>query len=100
MLLKSRCKQVIAGIFGTDWSVVNMPSDNILMATRQLEKLEGAVGYSTNGYKVVDWLIKQNQVMDKVMLFTDMQMWNSTGSNSTFETSWRRYKQLAPNAKL
>ena len=100
MLLKSRCKQVVAGIFGDIWSVVNMPSDNILMATRQLERLEGKVGYSTNGYKVIDWLIEQNQVMDKVMMFTDMQMWDSTGGNSTFEKSWRRYKQTAPHAKL
>ena len=100
MLLKSRCQQVIAGIFGNEWSVENMPADNILMATRQLEKLEGKVGYSTNGYKVVDWLIEQKQVMDKVMMFTDMQMWDSTGRNSTFEKSWRRYKQLAPQAKL
>ena len=100
MLLKSRCQQVIAGIFGNEWSVENMPADNILMATRQLERLEGKVGYSTNGYKVVDWLIEQKQVMDKVMMFTDMQMWDSTGRNSTFEKSWRRYKQLAPQAKL
>ena len=100
MLLKSRCQQVIAGIFGDDWSVFNMPSENNLMATRQLERLEGMVGYSTNGYKVVDWLIEQKQVMDKVMMFTDMQMWDSTGRNSTFEKSWRRYKQLAPQAKL
>ena len=100
MLLKSRCKQVIAGIFGSDWSVVNMPSDNILMATRQLERLEGTVGYSTNGYKVIDWLIEQKQVMDKVMMFTDMQMWDSTGNDYSFEKKWRRYKQLAPHAKL
>ncbi len=100
MLLKSRCNQVIAGIFGDSWKVVNMPSDNILMATRQLERLANSVGFSTNGYKVVDWLIEHNQVMDKVMMFTDMQMWNSTGSDSTFEKSWRRYKRLAPHAKL
>jgi hypothetical protein len=100
MLLKSRCKQVISGVFGDDWGVVNMPADNILMATRQLERLEGMVGYSTNGYKVVDWLIEQKQVMDKVMMFTDMQMWDSTGRNFTFEKSWKRYKQLAPHAKL
>lgn len=100
MLFKSRCKQVIAGIFGSEWSVVNMPSENILMATRQLERFEGLVGYSTNGYKVVDWLIEQKQVVDKVMMFTDMQMWDSTGRDSTFEKSWRRYKQMAPHAKL
>jgi uncharacterized membrane protein YkvA (DUF1232 family) len=100
MLLKSRCKQVITGIFGDSWSVTNMPSDNILMATRQLERLANMVGYNTNGYKVIDWLIEQNKVMDKVMMFTDMQMWDSTGSNASFEKSWRKYKQLAPQAKL
>ena len=100
MLLKSRCKQVIAGIFGDTWKVVNMPSDNVLMATRQLERVGNTVGFSTNGYKVVDWLIEQNQVMDKVMMFTDMQMWNSTGGNYTFEKSLRRYKQMAPHARL
>ena len=100
MLFKSRCKQVIAGIFGDSWKVVNMPADNVLMATRQLERLGNTVGFSTNGYKVVDWLIEQEQVMDKVMMFTDMQMWDSTGRDSTFEKSWRRYKQMAPLAKL
>lgn len=100
MLLKNRCKQVIAGIFGNEWLAVNLPADNILMATQQLNKLEGKVGYSTNGYKVIDWLIKQKQVMDKVMMFTDLQMWDSTGRNATFENSWKNYKKLAPNAKL
>ena len=73
MLLRNRCKQVVSGIFGDDWKVVNMPTDNILMATRQLEKLGNTVGFSTNGYKVIDWLIEQKMVMDKVMMFTDMQ---------------------------
>ena len=70
------------------------------MATQQLNKLEGKVGYSTNGYKVIDWLIKHKQVMDKVLMFTDTQMWDTTGSNATFENSWQKYKKLAPNAKL
>ena len=100
MLLRNRCKQVVAGIFGDDWKVVNMPNDNILMATRQLENLCNTVGFSTNGYKVVDWLIEQNMVMDKVMMFTDMQMWDSTGRYKHFEDSWKKYKQMAPNAKL
>ena len=100
MLFRSRCKQVVAGIFGDDWKVVNMPNDNILMATRKLEKLCNSVGYSTNGYKVVDWLIEQNMVIDKVMMFTDMQMWDSTGRDKVFEDSWKMYKKLAPKSKL
>ncbi len=100
MLLRNRCKQVVSGIFGDDWKVVNMPDDNILMATRQLERLGNTVGFSTNGYKVVDWLLEQRMVVDKVMMFTDMQMWDSTGRYKTFEDSWKRYKQLSPDARL
>ena len=100
MLLRNRCKQVVSGIFGDDWKVVNMPTDNILMATRQLEKLGNTVGFSTNGYKVIDWLIEQKMVMDKVMMFTDMQMWDSTDRNKEFENSWKKYKEMSPEAKL
>lgn len=100
MLLRNRCKQVVSGIFGDEWKVVNMPNDNILMATRQMQRLVNTVGYSTNGYKVVNWLIDNNMVMDKVMMFTDMQMWNSGGGNQHIEASWKRYKRMAPNAKL
>lgn len=100
MLLRNRCKQVVSGIFGDDWKVVNMPTGNILMATRQLEKLGNTVGFSTNGYKVIDWLFEQEMVMDKVMMFTDMQMWDSTGRYKEFENSWKEYKQMAPQAKL
>ena len=100
MLFRSRCKQVVSGIFGDDWKVVNMPNDNILMATHQLERLGNTVGFSTNGYKVINWLMEQNVVMDKVMMFTDMQMWDSTGRHQEIEDSWRKYKKMAPNAKL
>lgn len=100
MLLRNRCKQVVSGIFGNEWKVVNMPSDNILMASRQMERLCNSVGYSTNGYKVIDWLIENNMVMDKVMMFTDMQMWDSTGRYKNFENSWKKYKKMAPKAKL
>lgn len=100
MLLRNRCKQVVSGIFGDDWKVVNMPSDNILMATRHMERLCNTVGFSTNGYKVIDWLIENKMVMDKVMMFTDMQMWDSTGRFKNFEDSWKNYKKIAPHAKL
>ena len=100
MLLRSRCKQVVSGIFGEDWKVVNMPNDNILIATREMQRLGNTVGYSTNGYKVINWLIDNNMMMDKVMMFTDMQMWDSSGNDNHIEASWKKYKRVAPNAKL
>ncbi|MBR6180757.1 MAG: TROVE domain-containing protein [Prevotella sp.] len=100
MLLKSRCQQVIAGIFGDTWKAVNMPGDSILMATSQLRRMEGKVGYSTNGHKVIDWLIDHKMQMDKVMMFTDLQMWDSSYSDKSLKASWMDYKKMAPQARL
>ena len=100
MIFHNSCDQVITGIFGDIWKVVNMPKNNILAATRKLTKMEGAVGYSTNGYKVIEWLIQNKTVVDKVMMFTDLQMWDSYGYNQGLEPSWTNYKKIAPKAKL
>ena len=101
MMMRSRSTNVVTGIFGDRWKTVDLPKMNVLANTQLLNKIEGSVGYSTNGYKVIDSLIKSGQVMDKVMLFTDVQMWNSHGGKSTFEKSWMKYKRtIATNAKL
>ena len=100
MLLQSKCNKVITGMFGEKWKVVNMPSRNVLGNVQEFYRREGEVGYATNGYKVVDDLIRHNMVMDKVLLFTDCQLWDSKNNNSHLETSWNEYKLLAPNAKL
>ncbi len=102
MLMKQRCENVVAGIFGTDWKVCDFSSDDILRNTVDMVSREGEVGYSTNGYKVIDWLIDENRVMDKVMLFTDCELWNSDGyyGDAHLSKSWDRYKSIAPEAKL
>ena len=100
MLLKSRCKSVISGIFGDTWKVVNTPTDNILMSTEELRKIEGQVGYSTNGYKVIDYLSEKKLAVDKVMFFTDLQMWDSTARNAKIRNSWEKYKKMFPKSKL
>ena len=77
-----------------------MPSDNILQNTVDMISHEGEVGYSTNGNKVIDWLIQEKRVMDKLMLFTDCQLWNSYGGDAHLAKSWVRYKEMAPDARL
>lgn len=100
MILKSRCASVISGMFGDKWKVINMPQSHILANTMEMRRREGEVGYSTNGYKVIDWLIKEDIRMDKVMIFTDCQMWNSLYSDAHIETLWKKYKSVYPGAKL
>lgn len=100
MLLQSRCENVITGMFGDKWKIINVPKKNILSNVDEFHRREGEVGYSTNGYLVVKDLLQRNKVVDKVMLFTDCQLWNSNNSSDTIESVWMQYKKIAPGAKL
>ena len=102
MLMKHRCRQAVTGMFGDIWKEFDTPSNDILRNTMAMMEREGEVGYSTNGYMVIEWLIREKRVMDKVMLFTDCQLWNSAyrSCDRHLAESWGRYKELAPDAKL
>lgn len=100
MLMKHRCPQAVTGMFGDVWKTYIMPSANVLQNTMDMIDHEGEVGYSTNGHKVIDWLIDEHRVMDKVMLFTDCQLWDCYWYGDNLAKSWEKYKCLAPDAKL
>ncbi len=100
MLLKSRCKNVVSGIFGDTWKIVNLPDSGVLSNVDAFYKREGEVGYSTNGYLVIKDLIDRKKVMDKIMIFTDCQLWNSNGGDTQLKDVWKKYKTIAPEAKL
>ncbi|REC61191.1 TROVE domain-containing protein [Chryseobacterium pennae] len=100
MILQSKCQNVVTGIFGDRWLRVPMPKQGILNNVDTFYKREGEVGYSTNGYLVIEDLIKRKETVDKVMLFTDTQMWDINGTKNSLEDSWNRYKAIAPEAKL
>ena len=70
------------------------------LSTEELRKIEGQVGFSTNGYKVIDYLSEKNLSVDKVMFFTDLQMWDSTARNAKIRNSWEKYKKMFPKSKL
>lgn len=99
MILKSRCKNAITGMFGDKWKIINVPSSGILSNVDAFYKREGEVGYSTNGYLVIEDLIKNNLLIDKVMIFTDCQLWNNR-SNSKINDLWNEYKNISPTSKL
>ena len=100
MMLRSKCQNVVSGMFGDTWKIIQFPTNAILNNVQEMYRREGEVGYSTNGHLVIEDLIHRNIRMDKVMLFTDCQLWNSTGVG-TIQGSWTKYRALvAPNAKL
>jgi hypothetical protein len=104
MLLQSRCERVQAGIFGDTWKIIHASRRNILANVQEFYEREGEVGYATNGYLVLKDLINRGQVVDKIMLFTDCQLWNSNVVDPVLQHSitslWMQYKKLAPAARL
>jgi hypothetical protein len=104
MLLQYKCENVVTGMFGDKWKIVNFPKKHVLANVDAFYQREGEVGYSTNGYLVLADLIKRKYVADKVMFFTDCQMWDSATGNADTRNSlsaqWKMYKRIAPDAKL
>jgi 60 kDa SS-A/Ro ribonucleoprotein len=96
MLMQAKCKRVVTGMFGDTWKIINMPNRGVLSNVNEYYKREGEVGYATNGHKVIDDLLHRRVIMDKVMLFTDCQLWG----NGSLQASWKAYRQIAPQAKL
>ncbi|MBJ6118100.1 TROVE domain-containing protein [Pontibacter sp. BT310] len=100
MLLQHRCHNVVTGMFGDSWKVINLPQRQVLSNVQEFYRREGEVGYSTNGYLVIRDLIKRRVQADKVMLFTDCQLWDNTCYNQSISEEWKKYKPIAPNARL
>lgn len=95
MLLKNRCSMAVTGIFGSDWLPVNLPSGNVIANVEKMYEIEGKVGYSTNGYKVIEWANKQNYGFDRICIFCDCQLYGGS-----IQSEWSRYRQKYPDAKL
>ena len=106
MLMHNRCKDVETSIFGESFEIINLPKNNILSNTETLDQYSGRVGHSTNGYLVIEDLLARGEVKDKVMIFTDCQLWDSRssywgGPSKEFGKLWAEYRsKVAPNAKL
>ncbi|WP_026994252.1 TROVE domain-containing protein [Flectobacillus major] len=101
MLLQSRCKNVVTGMFGDAWKVIQMPSKSILSNVAAFHRREGEVGYSTNAHLVIEDLLKREYQADKVMIFTDTQLWNSQNRDAnSIKTAWQNYKRKFPKATL
>jgi 60 kDa SS-A/Ro ribonucleoprotein len=102
MLLQSRSKIVQVGMFGDTWKTIAVPRTGILQNVMEFYRREGEVGYSTNGHLIIEDLLRHRVIMDKVMLFTDCQLYNaSSASGNQIHDLWLRYKaEVAPGASL
>lgn len=107
MLLKNRVRDAETGIFGDSWKIKNFPRRNILSNVMSMRDLASEVGHSTNGYLVLKDLINRRDKKDKIMFFTDLQLWDSQlmwfhrREQADFQKLWAQYrKEVNPEAKL
>lgn len=102
LLVKHVSPTSVFGIFGDSWKPLsNTPVEDVLGAVNRAHKREGEVGYGTHGYKVLDWALNRKQHFDKIMFFTDGQMYGSGHDLKGINDKWKIYKsQVNPEAKL
>jgi 60 kDa SS-A/Ro ribonucleoprotein len=104
MLMKSRGGNVITGIIGNTWKLTSFADKQLLKELDELHKREGEAGYAINAHLVIQDLLRKGDVVDKVMIFTDCQLWNHRPFNqpaiADLGRLWRQYRQMAPKARL
>lgn len=107
------CDKSLTGIFGDTYENVSLAkySTGLLGNTQRMTSLKGKVGYSTNGHKAIEYLEEKNIKVDRIMIFTDCQLWDSANNVRTlgqytydgdakFGTAFLRYRQKNPGVKL
>jgi 60 kDa SS-A/Ro ribonucleoprotein len=94
------------GGFGDDFREVGMHVDApVLQRQEALLGIDEAVGHSTNGWKALRYLREEQIAMDRIVVFTDMQIWDSAGwtvdGDHTVREQFDAYREaVAPDASL
>jgi 60 kDa SS-A/Ro ribonucleoprotein len=105
MLWKSRGSQLVTGIIGNNWRPLELPAKPALLTVDEFRTHEGEAGYAINSWLVLKDLTRRQQVVDRVLIFTDYRLWDNRSFNQPAGTDlgrcWRQYRnQCAPQAKL
>jgi hypothetical protein len=101
--------EAITSVFGETFKVVHAdPSDGIITNMRKFRATD--VDHSTNAWLSVEWLNKQKVVVDRIILFSDMQCYSTHGEDpedhmgspgqSLAEQFWAYKKNINPNCML
>lgn len=98
-------ENALAVVFGEKLGVLPDLSGNILSDTQKL--MNAQVGHSTNGYLVFQYLNTQKIQCDRVIIFTDCELyhsgstWAGYGSSGSINTEFEHYlKNVNPQCKL
>ena len=75
------------------------PADAMMTNINKMINLN--VGHSTNAWAAFDLLLKGNHKVDRIILISDMQCYNSYGGGHSVDSKWREYLvKVNPKAYL
>lgn len=101
-LFISKTEDATASVFGDTFKVVNGRKSDIMGNARRFASTQ--VGCSTNGWLVFKHLIDNKLIVDRVVIFTDCQLYDSIFSGCTnhwssasFDDYVRKYRNINPN---
>ncbi len=85
------------GGFGDDFQTVPMHVDTpVLQRQDAVLAIDEDVGNSTNGWKALEYLRDQGEPVERIVVFTDMQIWDSTPftarDNQTVKAAFDAYR--------
>ena len=82
------CDSSIVGLFGEIFQLVNLRKQSGILNNADILK-HTDVGHTTNAWKCVAALISESHKVDRIIILTDMQVYNNTGSDYPYHTSHR-----------
>lgn len=90
--------EVITSVFASNFAVASLSRLDTIMTNMQ-KLLQIRVGGSTNAYLSLEWLINQKKNVDRIIIFTDEQCWDTTWTGQSLAEQFKIYKrQVNPNA--
>ena len=95
------CDESICSVFGSEHQVVNLPSNGGVIANMQRAR-NTQVGYATDAWKTVKYLRNNNIKVDRIILFSDMQCYDSQrrgyrNDQSIYEELLKYKQTINPN---
>lgn len=86
------CEYAITSVFADNHALINLPQSNGTIANMQaVQRVD--VGYSTNAYLTVRHLLDTNTKVDRIILFSDMQCYDSYWGVNNIHDSIKEYRR-------
>jgi hypothetical protein len=94
------CEDAIVGAFATEVAPVTFTKHDTVIGISNKVAKANTKGWSTNAYKIPEFLKSQGVKPDRVIILSDMQCWNDSWGSAPLCDTWNRFKKTSPDTWL